>query len=558
MNRFILEKALAGEDVLTFNAYTAPELHKTLYSGSYSEFVAAYTEYENNPNTVKRYRSARELLVREETEANETATNFVMFADLVNYHTPHKDPIHTSNLCVAPETVVLTKQGYIAIQEIEDQYIEVWNGQEWSTVLVRETSPSEQLIQVNVEDSSTGEVTNLSCTPYHNFYLAGSEDPVKAADLSIGDILEEYASPDGLVYKFIVTDVIDTGRVDRVLCFNEPKRHRGVFNGILTGQCTEVLQPTASYTSLFDLDREDDDVEGEVSMCSLSAKNVAEDDTDEEYEESMYAALLMIDQCIHMSSYPFKHIGYTAKKRLNAGIVIIGLANALAKKGLKGKAEIHRIAERHMYMAIRASLRLGKQLGNAPWMHKTKWPEGWMPIDTYARFMDTVVPPKYHYDWETLRQEVIANGGIRNSSLVNHPPTETSSKASRGLGNSIYPVKSTVMNKANASSILEWAVEDGDILEYETAYEIPMVDWLDCAGMIQKFSDQASSLDLYEDRSNPSRTIHTSYLLQRLAWQYQRGIKTRYYINTKMPEEYVPDEIVQDEQRGCTGGGCTI
>lgn len=209
-------------------------------------------------------------------------------------------------------------------------------------------------------------------------------------------------------------------------------------------------------------------------------------------------------------------------------------------------------------MAIRASLRLGKQLGNAPWMHKTKWPEGWMPIDTYARFMDTVVPPKYHYDWETLRQEVIANGGIRNSSLVNHPPTETSSKASRGLGNSIYPVKSTVMNKANASSILEWAVEDGDILEYETAYEIPMVDWLDCAGMIQKFSDQASSLDLYEDRSNPSRTIHTSYLLQRLAWQYQRGIKTRYYINTKMPEEYVPDEIVQDEQRGCTGGGCTI
>lgn len=37
-----------------------------------------------------------------------------------------------------------------------------------------------------------------------------------------------------------VVDVSENGTEGTVYCFNEPKRHLGVFNGVLTGQCTEV------------------------------------------------------------------------------------------------------------------------------------------------------------------------------------------------------------------------------------------------------------------------------------------------------------------------------
>lgn len=38
-----------------------------------------------------------------------------------------------------------------------------------------------------------------------------------------------------------VVDVTESGVADTVYCFNEPKKHMGIFNGILTGQCTEVV-----------------------------------------------------------------------------------------------------------------------------------------------------------------------------------------------------------------------------------------------------------------------------------------------------------------------------
>lgn len=38
-----------------------------------------------------------------------------------------------------------------------------------------------------------------------------------------------------------VTDITENGIAEIVYCFNEPKKHMGVFGGILTGQCTEVV-----------------------------------------------------------------------------------------------------------------------------------------------------------------------------------------------------------------------------------------------------------------------------------------------------------------------------
>ena len=37
-----------------------------------------------------------------------------------------------------------------------------------------------------------------------------------------------------------ITNIIEHGTVDKVYCFNEPKRHMGIFAGVLTGQCAEA------------------------------------------------------------------------------------------------------------------------------------------------------------------------------------------------------------------------------------------------------------------------------------------------------------------------------
>ena len=91
---------------------------------------------------------------------------------------------------------------------------------------------------------------------------------------------------------------------------------------------------------------------------------------------------------------------------------------------------MHRHAEMHSYWLHEASLRLAKEKGLAPWMHKTKYPDGWLPIDTYNRNVDKITSQKLMYDWEDLRRRIVEFGGIRNSVLEAHMPCESSSMAS--------------------------------------------------------------------------------------------------------------------------------
>ncbi|MFO5520905.1 hypothetical protein ACLBP3_30310, partial [Klebsiella pneumoniae] len=73
-----------------------------------------------------------------------------------------------------------------------------------------------------------------------------------------------------------------------------------------------------------------------------------------------------------------------------------------------GKAEIHFIAVRHMYFLIKASLKIAKERGNAPWIHKTKWPEGWTPRKTYNKSVDTIIEGGFEelYPWDELEKEI--------------------------------------------------------------------------------------------------------------------------------------------------------
>lgn len=310
----------------------------------------------------------------------------------------------------------------------------------------------------------------------------------------------------------------------------------------------------------------------EVALCSLAALVEPNIKSDEEYASAAYYSLKMIDKCIHLSDYALPHIGFTAKRRLNAGVGLMGVATRMAKLGLKydtqaGLDKLHQISERHAYFLIKASLQLGQELGTAPWMHKTKWPEGWLPIDTYKKAVDELAAPIYRYDWEALRQEVILSGGLRNSTLIAHMPGESSSKAS-GCANGIYPVRDLNMKKTDAHNAIDWCAVDDDIYgdQYQSAWEIDSVDMVKAYSVIQKFTDQSISADLYRDRTKEIN-ITTDEIINVFKAMIKYGLKSRYYQNSltsKQPassdDEPEHEDALQEPNSPavCGSGGCTL
>lgn len=742
-NKFFAKRVAMNEDVFLFNSFTAPDLYAAFYNSDDYKFEDLYIKYENDAAFNKTYVSAREIALTALNEAYETGRSYLHWADEMNRHTPFKEPIYSSNLCVAPETTILTDSGYKEIASLKDKAVNVWNGSEWSEVTVRQTGVDQKLIKVVTKDGY-----ELECTPHHKFFkvirnpetLRTKTYKVEAKDLRAGDKLIKFELPiiegseqlenayvngfftgDGCEYKgtqiiylygkkrelghlfdkevfntwttqeaqdreviishrnvlrhkffvpgcdftvqsrldwlagvldsdgtvvrngdtqgfqigsinkgflkeaqmmlqtlgiqskvtantkggmrmlplndgtgeygefmcqdtfrlligndglsklkalglvthrlettdhkpnrecsqFIkVMEVVDEGRTDDTYCFTEPKRGKGMFNGMLTGQCAEISLPTKGYKSTEYLYRTDDHGKGEIALCSLGGVNIPNIESDEQYYEVVYYTLLMIDKCIHMSEYELPHMGVTAKARLNAGVGIMGLAHSMAKAGVKyatleGKRHIHEASERHSYMLIKASLQLGKELGNAKWMSKTKWPEGWLPIDTYKKSVDSVVDSELMYDWETLRKEIIENGGIRNSSVVAHMPGESSTKAS-GTTNGLYAIRDFTLIKTDNNSVNYWAAPEGEKLKkkYDIAWDIPTKDLIDCYAIVQKFTDQAISADLYR-KVIGDEVVPSTEMLQDFLYMTKMGLKTRYYQNSKTSMGMVSDE----------------
>lgn len=163
------------------------------------KFEVAYAEIESKlDETIQLYKriDARDLFKEIMKSQVETGMPYLWFKDTSNRANPnkHEGYIPGGNLCVAPETRVLTDQGQIPIVELEGQQANVWNGSEWSEVLVRKTGENQELLRVNL---SNGE--SLECTPYHHFWVQNNYRKaavrVDAQNLMPGDKLIKASLP---------------------------------------------------------------------------------------------------------------------------------------------------------------------------------------------------------------------------------------------------------------------------------------------------------------------------------------------------------------------------
>ena len=170
---------------------------------------------------------------------------YMVGADTMNVknNTMNIGPTQSSNLCVAPETLILTDQGNIQISTLVDQNVFVWNGKKYSEVTVRKTGSNQELIKIVMGDEKY-----LECTRYHKFYLSDGKE-VRAHELVSGSRLLKVEFPDSMSQgDTYVKEVQITGRISDTYCFNEPERHMGVFNGIPAGNCLEISLPATPDT----------------------------------------------------------------------------------------------------------------------------------------------------------------------------------------------------------------------------------------------------------------------------------------------------------------------
>ena len=105
-----------------------------------------------------------------------TGKGYFFFVDKANAKRPqmYVDKnmfINNSQLCVAPETLILTDEGYQQISDLAGEKVNVWNGKEFSLVDVVKTGENQKLIKV-----VTNSGFELECTQYHKFYVAIRND----------------------------------------------------------------------------------------------------------------------------------------------------------------------------------------------------------------------------------------------------------------------------------------------------------------------------------------------------------------------------------------------
>lgn len=318
------------------------------------------------------------------------------------------------------------------------------------------------------------------------------------------------------------------------------------------------MLPTKPFHSMENLYSGEDLEDGEVALCFLSSI-VAGRVTPEEYEDVAYYTLLCIDNVIETMQYPFKHTELTAKSRRSVGVGITNLAHYLASNFATydsdyGKRLIHEHSEMHYFNLLKGSLRLAKEKGNAEWMDKTKWGEGWLPIDTYSKAVDTITNFELKCDWETLRKEVIEQGGIRNSVLMAVAPNESSSLLS-DTTNSLYPIRDLKLFKQSQKGNVLFIAPDADKLKgmYQSAWDINSPHIADLYSIATKFADQGISCDswvnLTEGVSSDSVTRdHVKYILKCA----KQGVKSLYYLNSRTKQSgTIAEEFGELKDIGC-------
>jgi len=296
--------------------------------------------------------------------------------------------------------------------------------------------------------------------------------------------------------------------------------------------CCEIDLPTRPLNSV-------DDPNGEIALCTLSAINWGAFRDPEDMERACTLAVRGLDALLSYQNYPILAARMATENRRPLGIGIINLAYWLAKNDFTysdpaSLPELDRWAQHWSYYLIRASVDLAQEFGACPKSVETKYHTGVLPVDTYKREVDELVPHQDHVDWEGLRAR-LRQHGIRNSTLMALMPAETSAQISNAT-NGVEPPRSYVSVKQSKDGVLKQVVPEYRRLKnkYELLWDQKSPEgYLRIMAVLQKYIDQGISVNTsYNPQHYEEEKIPMSEMLRHLVMCYKYGIKQLYYFNT--------------------------
>ncbi|GHC41719.1 ribonucleoside-diphosphate reductase subunit alpha [Roseibacillus persicicus] len=336
-----------------------------------------------------------------------------------------------------------------------------------------------------------------------------------------------------------------------------PQDHVGVIHS--SNLCTEITLNTS---------------EEETAVCNLGSvvldTHITEDGAldHDMLRETILVAIRALDNVIDINFYPTDAAATANSRHRPIGLGVMGLQNALYKKGYSFASEQavdfnDEFMEAISYYAYSSSSDLAGERGTYQSYKGSKWDRGLLPQDTLdllqeERGQDIEVPRGGKMDWRPVREK-IAQNGMRNSNVLAIAPTATISNI-MGTTPCIEPSYKNLFVKSNLSGdfiVLNrelvndlkkeglWNQEmldqlkyfDGELSDIDgipeqlkkkhlTVFSIGHDYLIDAAARRQKWIDQSQSVNLFLATPEMKTLSH----MYRRAWS--TGLKTTYYLRT--------------------------
>lgn len=383
-----------------------------------------------------------------------------------------------------------------------------------------------------------GNITLFSPDDVPDLYEAFYADQDKFKELYIAyekrtDIRKKVLSALEVFSQFL-TERKDTGRI-YLMNVDHANSHGSFIPELapirMSNLCTEIDLPTKPLKSA-------EDIEGEISLCTLSATNFGLINEPREFEKYCDLQVRALDELLDYQKYPVPAAEVSTKNRRPLGNGIINLAYFLAKRGLKYDASalpvVDEYTEAWSYYLIKASVDLAKEKGACPLWTETKYSLGLTPNQTYKKEVDELVPHQERMDWESLRAEMKVYG-IRNSTLMALMPAETSAQISNST-NGIEPPRALVSFKGSKDGIMAQVVPGYHKLknQYDLLWDQKSPEgYLKICAVLQKYIDQGISVNTsYNPENYEDNKVPMSEMIKHLVMFYKYGGKQLYYFNT--------------------------
>ena len=314
----------------------------------------------------------------------------------------------------------------------------------------------------------------------------------------------------------------------------------------MSNLCQEITLPTDPIHHI-------DDEGGEIALCILSAINVGKIKHLDEMEELCDLAVRGLEELIDYQGYPVRAAERATKARRSLGVGFIGLAHYLAKNGCKygdpkALQSVHDLTESFQYYLLKASNEIAKEKGACEAFSHTKYSDGILPIDTYKKDVDELVPNNLKYDWESLRSSILEHG-LRHSTLSAQMPSESSSVVSNAT-NGVEPPRGYLSIKKSKKGPLKQVVPQYTYLKnnYTLLWDMESNQgYIKILAVMQKFFDQAISGNWsYNPENYPDNEVPVSVMAQDLLTTYKYGWKTSYYQNTY---DQKGDDLLEDKKQ---------